>query len=140
MYLRNKISFTNLARLVLKGQAELNLDLISRDPSSGDSLEIRFKDLKKVFKKNPISLDDSKPFIIRLRSDLSSQEYYISHFNRNDIYYGNCFTIVKNDEWVNSENRYPKENRFCYVELSEDETIKYEKALEKEINRQKESA
>lgn len=135
MYLRNKISFTNLARLVLKGQAQINID-----PQGGDSLKIRFKDLKKVFRKNPVSLDDSKPFIILLNSDLESQEYYISHFNRNDVEFGNCFTIVKNDQWLVSLNRFPKENRFCFVEMSEEETMKYEKAFIKEYNKEKESA
>jgi len=127
MYLREKIKYANLARLALEDSVEIIID-----PQGGDSLKIRFKDLKKVFRKNPISLDDSKPFLIRLNSDCESQEYYISHFNKNDIEFGNCFTIVKNDEWLNSLNKFPKENRFCYVELREIEARKFESAYLKE--------
>ena len=127
MYLRNKINYKNCAKLELDDEAQLIVD-----PQGGDCLKIKFKHLKKVFRKNPVSLDDSKPFLIRLKSDLESQDYYISHFNRNDQQYGNCFTIVKNDEWVVSLNRFPKEDKFCYVELRETEARKIESAYVKE--------
>ena len=124
MYNRKTINISKVSHAIANG--------ILAPITANNNLKIRLDEIKEYFDMLPtnqtITDEIANRFNVTFREGFG--EYYISHFNDEDLEYtnsdgtcGSSFTLVESDgfDCGSSNEKYPRDTRFVFMQLTEQE-------------------
>ena len=124
MYNRKTINISKVSHAIANGMLA--------PITANNNLKIRLDEIKEYFDMLPtnqtITDEIANRFNVTFREGFG--EYYISHFNAEDLEYtnsdgtcGSSFTLVESDgfDCGSSNEKYPRDTRFVFIQLTEQE-------------------
>ena len=124
MYDRKTINISKVSHAIANGMLA--------PVTANNNLKKRLNEIKEYFDVLPtnqtITDEIANRFNVTFREGFS--EYYISHFNEEDLEYlnedytyGSSFTLIENDgfDCGSSNEKYPRDTRFIFIQLTEQE-------------------